>query len=176
MDFATCVIAEGKLKVARAKGEKVPSGCIINSQGEPTVDPEDYYADPPGAVLPVAGHKGYALSLFADIFAGAIAGGSCSHAGEERIANGWFALFVKPEAFCGRDFYDQQVAALGDWIKSCKPAKGFNEVLLPGEPESRAYAERSAHGIPIEQTTWQKICALADGFGVGIPEVAVSDE
>lgn len=170
MDIATCVIAEGKLKVSRAKGEKVPAGYIVDGNGVPTTDPEDYYADPPGAILPIAAHKGYALSLFADIFAGALSGGSCSGPDTERVANNWFAIFVDPEAFCGQEFYDQQVSALTGWVKSSKPMQDFNEVMLPGEPEARILAERSAKGIPIEDATWQNICAIAHRFNVDIPE------
>ena len=171
MDFATCIIAEGKLKVARAKGQKVKPGCIINGKGEPTVDPEEYYGDPPGAILPIAEHKGYALALFADIFAGAIAGGSCSKSDASRIANGGFAIFVKPAAFCGRAFFDEQVGELASWIKTCKPAQGFDEVLLPGEPEAQAFAQRSVHGIPVDQTTWTKLRGIAESLSVRIPIV-----
>ena len=58
------------------------------------------------ALLPMAGHKGFALSVFAEVFAGALAGGSCSRPDERRVANGWFAIFADPERFCGRAFYD----------------------------------------------------------------------
>src|SRR5438034_804286 len=85
MDMATSMVAEGKLKVARAKGERVPPGCMVNSDGEPSTDPEEYYGDPPGALLPFGGHKGFALSMFAEVFAGALTGAGCSKQGVERI-------------------------------------------------------------------------------------------
>jgi uncharacterized oxidoreductase len=168
MDMSTCVVAEGKVKVARAKGEKVPPGCIVNNRGEPTIDPEEYYTDPKGAILPVAGHKGYALAMFADILAGAIGGGSCSREGVEQIANGWFAIFIDPAAFCGQKFYDEQAGGLVDWVKSSKTMTGFDEVLVPGEPESRTAVERQ-NGIPVEQTTWDKVAAIAIDIGVTLP-------
>ena len=173
MDFATCMIAEGKVKVARARGEQVAENCLVDGQGRPTMDPEDYYGDPPGAILPIAGHKGYALALFADIFAGAVAGGSCSHANRDQIANGWFAIFVDPEFFCGRSFFEEQVIALSKWIKSSNPQEGFVEVLLPGEPEARTLADRSEIGIPIETDTWEKLTKIAAALSVNIPSVCI---
>ena len=168
MDMSTCVVAEGKVKVARAKGEKLPPGCIVNNRGEPTTDPEDYYTDPKGAILPVAGHKGYALAMFADILAGTIGGGSCSREGVDRIANGWFAIFIDPAAFCGQEFYDQQIPGLVDWVKSSKPMSGYDEVLVPGEPESRTTVERQ-NGIPVEKATWEKVSDIATNLGVNLP-------
>src|SRR4051794_29475409 len=68
MDISTSVIAEGKAKVARAQGKPLPPGCMVNSSGEPSTDPAEFYADPPGALLPFGGHKGFALSMFAEVF------------------------------------------------------------------------------------------------------------
>src|SRR5271157_4260740 len=45
-DISTCMIAEGKLKVAFNKGAKVPDGCILDSEGRPTNDPKAFYASP----------------------------------------------------------------------------------------------------------------------------------
>src|SRR5687767_2088944 len=61
VDFATTVVAEGKLQVARAKHAPLPPGCIVDKDGQPSTDAEDFYAG--GMILPMGGHKGYALSL-----------------------------------------------------------------------------------------------------------------
>jgi uncharacterized oxidoreductase len=169
MDFAASVIAEGKIKVARAKGEPLPPDCIVNGRGEPSTDPEEYYADPPGALLPFGGHKGYALALFADLLAGALSGAGCSKEGVERVANAMLALFLDPRAFAGEEFFTQEVDGLVKHVKSCPTRPGFNEILLPGEPEQRAQAQRQRTGIPIDEVTWAKILALAVERGVAAP-------
>lgn len=169
MDFATSATAEGKVKLALARGEQLPEGQLVDGQGRPTTDPAAYYAEPRGAILPFGGHKGYALAVLADVLAGAVGGGCCSHAGCERVANGWFALLVDPDAFSGRAFYDEQVASLAAWLRESRPRDGFGEVLLPGEPEDRTQAGREAAGIPVEAATWQRLAALADALGVAVP-------
>ncbi|CAN5454136.1 malate/lactate/ureidoglycolate dehydrogenase [soil metagenome] len=170
MDFATSITAEGKVKLALARNEQLPEGYLVDGYGEPTTDPATYYAEPKGAILPVASHKGYALAVFADILAGAVGGGSCSHANLDQVANGWFAVFVDPAAFSGQDFYDDQVDKLAGWLKDSKPRAGFDEVLLPGEPEDRIQAQRKANGIPIEADTWTKLTGLASSLGIVHPK------
>ncbi len=82
LDFATSAIAEGKVRLARNKGVEVPPDCLLDADGRPTTDPNQLYTDPPGTLLPfgggVSGHKGGALWLMVDLFAGAFTGGGCS--------------------------------------------------------------------------------------------------
>src|SRR5207249_2046483 len=147
----TSMVAEGKLKVARAKGERVPPGCMVNSGGEPSTDPEEYYGDSPGALLPFGGHKGFALSMFAEVLAGALSGAGCSKQGVERIANAMLGIFLDPGAFCGEGFFQQEVGDLARHVKSSRPMQGFAEVLIPGEPEQRELERRSRAGIALEE-------------------------
>lgn len=169
MDLATCAIAGGKIMVAKEQGVPIPPGCVVDADGELTTNPNAFDADPPGALLPMAGHKGFALALFAEIFAGALSGAGCSKAGVQRVANGWFALFVDPKLFCAPGFYDEEVGNLVQWVKSSQPMQGFDEILLPGEPESRAWAKRSHAGIQIDDSTWSKILAVAAARQIAAP-------
>jgi len=173
MDMSTCKVAEGKIKVARNKGESLAPGLFVNGQGEPSTDPEEYYANPPGAILPMSGHKGFALSLFCEVFAGALTGAGCSKSGVSRVANGFMAFLLDPAAFCGTDFYTTEIEALGRFIKSSRLMTGFDEILLPGEPEAREQSRRADTGIRIDDTTWQKICTIATQKNVAIPVFSI---
>jgi len=117
----------------------------------------------------MAGHKGFALSLFCEVMAGALAGAGCSKAGVERVANGYMCFLLDPAVFCGTAFYETEIGQLATWVKSSKLAQGFDEILLPGEPEARAGAARGRQGIPIDETTWKKICAIAEARAVPAP-------
>ncbi len=169
MDFATSTIAEGKLKVAHARGDDVPDGLFLNAEGRPSTRPEDFYADPPGALLPMAEHKGFGLCIFAEILAGALGGGSCSRPDQPRVSNCWFALFVDPKRFSGEKFFEKECSRFADWVKSSPLRDGFSEVLLPGEPEARMFERRSREGISVEDDTWNKIAAIASEVGVQVP-------
>ena len=43
VDYATSMIAEGKIQVARSKGIDLPEGCIVDKNGMPSVKPADFY-------------------------------------------------------------------------------------------------------------------------------------
>ena len=51
-------------------------------------------------------------------------------------------------------------------MKSCPPAPGFTEVMVPGEYESRQEQKRRREGIFIEETTWTEIQMIARELGV----------
>ena len=76
VDFATSVVAEGKLRLAINQGKRVPEGWILDADGEPTTDPHLHYQG--GPLLPMggenSGHKGFGLSLLMDLLGGALAG------------------------------------------------------------------------------------------------------
>jgi uncharacterized oxidoreductase len=169
MDISTSVIAEGKAKVARAQGKPLPPGCMVNSRGEPSTDAEEFYANPPGALLPFGGHKGYALSMFAEVFAGALSGAGCSKSGAHLVANSLLAFFLDPARFSGGEFFGQEVGDLVQHVKSSPPMQGFAEILIPGEPEQREHDRRRQSGIPIDSETWSRITALAETLGVATP-------
>src|SRR5262249_40847919 len=79
LDMSACPLGEGKLRAALNKGVPVPDNCITDSNGQPTTDPRVFYADPPGAILSIAGHKGYGLAVLCEVLAGALTGGGCSN-------------------------------------------------------------------------------------------------
>lgn len=64
-DIATAAIAEGKLQVARAKGERIPRGMIVTAQGRSSINAIDFYDG--GAILPFGGHKGYGVNMLAQV-------------------------------------------------------------------------------------------------------------
>ncbi|MEZ4531852.1 MAG: Ldh family oxidoreductase [Thermomicrobiales bacterium] len=65
LDIATAQIAEGKVRVARNKGVPVPPGVIVNKDGAPSLDPNDFYDG--GALMAFGGHKGSGFSILAQL-------------------------------------------------------------------------------------------------------------
>src|SRR4029079_7622457 len=75
LDISTSAIAEGKIQVAMNRGETLPPGCTIDSQGQAYHEPATFSGQPVGDTVQVGGHQGYGLSVFCEIFAGALSGG-----------------------------------------------------------------------------------------------------
>ncbi len=165
LDFATSGVAEGKLRVARSKGAQIPEGLVVDSAGRPSHDPADFYAG--GALQTFGLHKGSGMSVMIELMARGLCGVDPTQS-HPIGQNGplFLALnipFLAPEAqFLGA------AERLRAQITTAPPITGFDEVLLPGDPEQRARQRRLEEGIPIPQPTWDDILTLAAEWNVGI--------
>jgi uncharacterized oxidoreductase len=174
LDMATSMVAEGKIAVAANRGKAVPAGWLIDGAGEPTTDALKLYGDPPGAILPFGLYKGYGLSLFCDLFAGALIGSGTiadRHDPPSRIENNMLAVLINPDTLGNRRAMDAQVERIIAYVQASPPADPDGAVLLPGDPERRTKAERLALGIPIEPATWNQIVAAAISVGLREPDL-----
>jgi uncharacterized oxidoreductase len=170
VDFATSIVAEGKVRVAHNKGQSLPEGWIQRADGQPSTIPADLYNG--GVLLPAAGHKGYGLALLVELLGGLLTGqGSPAFPDYASLKNGVVFVVISTAAFRPAADFLADGATLYDRIKATPPAPGFAEVLLPGEPEQRTAVERRRSGIPIDETTWGQLVAAAADFGVAVPEV-----
>jgi uncharacterized oxidoreductase len=173
-DMSTGIIAAGKVRVAQNKGELVPEGCLIDGQGRPTRDPAALFAEPPGALLTVGGHKGYGLSIFCEVLAGALTGGGSSHPDNpdaDRVVNNMLSILIDPERMAGMAALASDLARLEGWVKASPPAEAGGEILFPGEPERRLRAMRLAEGLPLDANTLEQLRGAARSVGVPEPEI-----
>lgn len=166
LDFATAGVAHGKIVLARAQKKPAPKGMMLDKQGKPTTDAQ--LLDEGAVLLPMGLHKGSGLAMMMELIPTLLAGHRPISAPDFHFGNPTLLLALSPEAFdVGTDFAEQ-VAALKSRVKAVQPAAGFDEVLLPGEPEARAYAKRSAAGIPLPAAVWTDLRGLAAELGVEI--------
>jgi LDH2 family malate/lactate/ureidoglycolate dehydrogenase len=163
LDFASSIVAEGKLRVARAKGEALAPGLIVDANGAPSLDPADFYAG--GALHTFGLHKGSGLSVMIELMARGLAGVDLSQP-EHRGHNGTLMLALRIGSFAPeQQFFGAAERLLGQ-INASPAAAGFDSVLLPGEPELRMREQRMVDGIPMAQSTWDELVALAAECGV----------
>ncbi len=169
LDFATSMVAEGKLRIKYYGGKKVPSGWIMDKEGRPTTDPKAFYDG--GAILPFGGHKGYALSLLIDILGGALTGGGCVSSREFVGGNGTLMMVINISSFTPLQEFKERVDALFEAIKDTPTAMGFKEVLVPGEPEFRTEEKRLKEGVFVEEKTWQNLTKIAEELELNLKEI-----
>ncbi len=151
LDFATSKIAGGWIYAARSAGALLPEGCVIDSQGNPTRDPEDYFNG--GAILPAGEHKGFALALMAELIGEAMLG-------PVSVECHWLLICIDTKRF--RDPAPMRATAeeILSELRQCPPAPGFAAVEIPGERE-RSHAQASQGVIHVPVATWDQIEALA---------------
>src|SRR5881396_1696009 len=161
LDFATSVVAEGKMRVKKNRKQQAPLGWFIDAEGRPATDPEIFYGDPVGSLLTAGEHKGYGLSLAVEILGGILSGTGPAGPPPGVFANGTLMICLDVERFVPLADFHAQVAGLFGWVKSAKLAQGSKEILIPGEPEARLEAERRRDGVPVEDETWSQIERVA---------------
>jgi hydroxycarboxylate dehydrogenase B len=169
LDMATSAIALGKVRVAHFKGTRIEDGALVDSQGEPTNDPSVMYREPFGALGPFGKHKGYGLALMCELLGGALAGEWTAQPARERagtIVNHMLTFVFDPAAFGNRAAFQQEVFAMVDYIHSTTPARGFDKVRVPGDPERESLAARNRQGIDIDDNSWSGILDAARHAGI----------
>jgi uncharacterized oxidoreductase len=167
LDFATSIVPEGKVRVAKEKGVALPAGTLLDREGRPTTDPQALYEG--GVLLPFALHKGYALSFMVDALSIALSGADAPEAqGVAGFESGAFFLAIEPAVFGTFERWTEALQRLSARVRSVPVAPGFTEVLLPGEPEARARVAR-ADGVAIPPATWATIVAAGQAVGVEPP-------
>jgi hydroxycarboxylate dehydrogenase B len=162
LDMATSAVAQGKLRVAFNKGEKVPLGRLIDDRGNPTDDPRWAVVQPFGAMLTFGEHKGYGLAVACELLGGALTGGGTWHypnRPQQRVLNGMLSIVIDPQRLGTAETLAREARAYVDWVRGSPPAPGFDRVRIAGEPERETRAKRSRDGIPVDRETWNEIRA-----------------
>lgn len=175
LDFGTSATAEGKVRVKRIAGQKVPDGWLLDPDGKPTNDPNQLYGDPPGTILPMGGdqaYKGFGLAYMIEMLCGGLSGGQCSIPNPPPpVGNCVLFLVIDPEQLGGRDHLLREVLHLEEYTRSVPLVEGVSRITLPGDPERRTLTERRANGIPLDDGNWQALIKLAEELGVTKPAV-----
>ena len=166
-DMATSAAAAGKINVATARGEQVPSGWLIDAEGRPTTDPKVLKAG--GALLPLGGTEGYkgtGLAAIVEILSGLLTGLGFGVEPTGRHNDGCFMAVFNVAAFRDLGTFRNEVTEFAQYLKATPKAEGFTEVFYPGEVEYRKEQDRRKNGIQVEDATWGKLSELAQGYGL----------
>ena len=175
LDMTTSMISGGDLRLLRNKNELAPLTSIIDALGNPTRDTKGFYGPPRGAILPlgfpVAGHKGFGLSVLVDVLSGALSGAECSKENYERSGNALFIAVLRVSAFRSRDSFFEEVKSFVKRVKGSPKAKGFSEIMFPGEKAYKHYQNSKKNGILVDDVAWKRICEKAVELDVNIAEI-----
>lgn len=173
LDMACSIVARGKLKFAAQRGESIPEGLALDRQGRPTTDGAEAFE---GLVLPVGGVKGSGLSLLMDVLSGVLTG--AAFGGEVKNpftglgdpqGTGHFFMAVKTDLFMPMESFASRMEELSERVKQQPKAEGFEEILMPGEPEAHNEKARRAQGIPLTHDVFESLVLESDRAGVAFP-------
>jgi LDH2 family malate/lactate/ureidoglycolate dehydrogenase len=173
LDIANTVVARGKIFLARQKGIPIPDNWAMDAEGHRTTDP---VAALGGVILPMAEHKGYAISVMMDVLSGVLSGSgimdevSGPYQFEKRSRCGHMVTALDIKAFGPVDRFAARMEEMITRIKAAPLAPGFDEVFYPGEIEARNEIRHARDGLVLPQQSRIDLMKEADALNVELPE------
>jgi LDH2 family malate/lactate/ureidoglycolate dehydrogenase len=180
MDFATTVIAAGKIELAPDKDAKIPEGWAVDAEGRPATTIRQFLEG--GGLVSFGGHKGYALALMVELLCGALTGAGVAkqppQAGKPRGlgfgGNSAFMIVLNIAHFTDQEQFYSDVDGLFKRLEAVKPAPGFAQVMIPGAPENAQREKRGREGITVEGAIWERIATAAAERQVSLDDIVAS--
>ena len=169
LDYATTSIAQSKAMIAVREGRELDPGLIVDLEGRPETSPQALF-DGEALLLPFGGHKGSALMLACEVL-GRLLSGSDAYAEPVRGGDGMkyqgvtFMLF-RADLFQSIADFTSSMTAFQQEVRDIPPADGFDEVVVPGDLEARARADRRANGLPLPDDVWEPLVEVAASLDV----------
>ena len=175
LDFATSRVAQGKMRVAHNKGERVPTGYLIDEHGAPTTDPGVVVVPQSnglfGALMTFGEHKGYGMAVACELLGGALTGSGTWHRPADTartVLNGMLTVLIDPAKLGTQAAFEQEATAFIEWLRQSPTGAGFDAVKIAGEPERQARAAREREGIWLDDATWSEIVEAGKKVGVSV--------
>jgi LDH2 family malate/lactate/ureidoglycolate dehydrogenase len=162
LDMATGQISRGKVLDHAARGEPLPAGAAVDAEGAPTTDAA---AALDGAITPVGGPKGYALSLVLELLVASLTGTALGREVRgtldttDPVTKGDLLIAFAPGTF-GVGRTAPAIAAFLDELRTLPPAPGHTKVQVPGDRAREVRARNRFRGVPVDEATWAQVLAL----------------
>jgi LDH2 family malate/lactate/ureidoglycolate dehydrogenase len=169
MDMANTGVARGKIYLARQRRQPIPLGWAIDAAGEPTTDPQ---AAIDGIILPMGGHKGYAIAAAVDVLSGVLTGSGflsqvhSPYKTAEKSNCGHLVIAINVAAFLPNQEFNARMEDYVTELKSVPRAKDVDEIHYPGEIEARNDERNRRDGLALPADTLADLKRIAGELGL----------
>ena len=169
VDMANTGVARGKIYLARNKRLPIPLGWALNSRGEPTTDPQEAID---GIILPMAGHKGYAIAVMVDMLSGVLTGSgflsgvNSPYKTAAKSNCGHLLVAMNIEAFQPLAQFQKRMEDFIAELKAVPPAQGHEQVFYPGEIEAANDARQRREGLLLAEDTVAGLRKIGEETGL----------
>lgn len=169
LDIAMSAVSDGKIQITKMLNGKLDPGCILDSDGNPSTEPDDYFNG--GSLLPFGGHKGYGLSIMVECLAGIMSGAGILNEIDSwnkekgKIGNtGHLLMAIDIKKMFDYKWFISRVENMVERIKASKKQDGYDNIVLPGELERRSL-ESSGKNVKLLTSTYELLEAAANKAG-----------
>ncbi|MBM3598352.1 MAG: Ldh family oxidoreductase [Alphaproteobacteria bacterium] len=177
LDMATSTVAFGKINIARRAKKKLPEGLALDEAGRPITNSQHAFEarrlTPLGGDRARGGHKGYGLAMMVQILCDTLTGTGMLRPGVGRTETdlgpgrfGHFFLALSPDLLRGDEGFDDDLDHVVDLMRATLPVDPAQPVMVAGDPEYAAHAERTRSGVPMTETLYDEIRSVARNSNV----------
>ena len=169
LDIANTGVALGKIYLAKQKGLPIPEGWAIDADGAATTDPA---AAIDGIILPMAGHKGYAIAAMMDMLSGVLTGSkfgtgvSGPYQTDRRSGAGQLMIVLDIARMQPLVEFNARMEQMIEELKSVPLAQGHDEIFYPGEIEARNETKNRRDGLLLPEDTLADLAKAASAMKV----------
>jgi LDH2 family malate/lactate/ureidoglycolate dehydrogenase len=174
LDIATTTGAAFKVRLAARRSHPLSEGMILDRDGHPTTDPNEFVQGGLMAPLgsPAAPHKGFGLALVIDALAGVLTGAAFARdlAGEPATVGNATFWALDVEAFLPREEFLARIEAQIAQVKVGERLAGVDELFVPGERSHRRFSELTTRGtVPLSLATWEALTKACASLSISPP-------
>jgi len=170
LDIATSAVAVSKIFAARARGEEVPPTWFVDAAGHPTTDPAKIDH---GALLPMAGHKGYGIAVLIEVLSAVLTGSAVMGEVQSWVLDlpdpsnqGHAFIAINPDMFMPVEMFKAKVDVMIREIKSAPKASGASRIYMPGEMEWERREKALQGGINLPPDVVLNLKGMAEDWGL----------
>jgi L-lactate dehydrogenase len=172
LDVSMSITTNGMTARRRAEGSRFPGAWLLDAGGSPTDDPNAFFGDPAGTLLPLggmeAGHKGFALGLLVEALTSGLSG-----FGRATPPAGWgasvFVLVLDPARFGGAERFMEEGGWMAAAVHDNPPRPGGEAPRLPGDRAMARRAQALAEGVALHPSIPPMLQQMAARYGVALP-------
>ncbi len=153
LDISSSSVAANKIGLLRRMNKPTIPGLLAAADGAPImteeVVPEHTWMLPTGATREMGSHKGYGLSVVAQVFGGILSTGAFGEYGMGRMSH--FVAAYKIDAFTDVARFKSSMDDFMRYLADTPPAPGNDRVYYAGQIEHEEASERAENGIPLHR-------------------------
>lgn len=171
LDMACTVAAIERIQRAAERGEQIPIGWALDSEGNDTTDAQ--LALNSMTLLPFGGYKAFGLGMVHEILTAVLSGGLLKgfettgfQPYDKPMRTSFTVLAIDVSKFIPIEIFIERMEEFTALVKSSRPRGEDAVVLTPGERSNLEQRRRLDAGVPLSVDTIEALAKLAAYLGV----------
>lgn len=183
LDCATSVTQRGKIELYAREGKEMPSGWVIDENGESKTNSVEVLKDliagsaaltPLGGVgEETAGYKGYGYATVVEILSAALQQGAymkmltgIENGKKVPYPLGHFFIVIDINAFTEPDSFKKTTGDILRELRASKKIPNQNRIYTAGEKEYETWQDRKDKGVPFSQDLLTEFTGICNNYNL----------